>query len=488
MKALWRKQLRGRLTLWYVAVLALILAIYIVLVFAFQYAIITHQIYHDEMQDVVTVEGLLFFDSHGALQLQQDYFSRPRSHLLIDRLMEIRDQAGTVLYRSPTLSGMALGGPPLPREGDDSSNEHVAKLADGSHVFLISHLHSMQGRTMLIRLGYSLAPFRERMTQFLGTLLIAFPITLLIAGFAGYEVVKRALMPLQQMAARAESITASNLQDRLEIQNPDDELGHMAKVFNHLLERLEQAFVQLQHFTADAAHELRTPLASLRTVAEIALRGESEQEIHREALGSILEETTKLNQTIDGLLLLTKAEIFQPQEASSLFSLIELTSEVLSVLEVIVEERQVHIVEQTHGSMRATVRGDRGLIRAAIMNIVHNALKFSPLQSTISIDYSFIDSTSPLVELSVQDQGSGINALELDKVFDRFFTSTSRETAAMSGAGIGLSIAKLVVERSGGQIFFDSAVVEGARCVIRLPATAAHPSSLLSNEDISGQR
>jgi signal transduction histidine kinase len=483
MRALWRKQLRGRLTIWYVTVLALILTIYIVLVFAFQYAIITRQIYHDEMQDVVTVEGLLFFDPHGALHLQQDYFSRPRSHLLIDRLMEIRDQSGPVLYRSPTLNGMALGGTPTPKEGDESFNEHVAKLEDGSYVFLISHLHSMQGRTMLIRLGYSLAPFRERMTQFLGTLLIAFPITLLIAGFAGYEVVKRALMPLQQMAARAQNITASNLEDRLEIKNPDDELGHMAQVINHLLERLEQAFAQLQHFTADAAHELRAPLASLRTVAEIALRGESELDAHREALGSILEETVKLNQTIDGLLLLTKAEIFQPQEASTSFSLIEVTSEVLSVLEVIVEERQVHVEERIHGSVRATVRADRGLIRAAIMNIVHNALKFSPARSTINIDYSVIDTSSPFVELIVQDQGPGISALEYEKVFDRFFTSTSRETATMSGAGIGLSIAKLVVERSGGEIFFDPSTAEGARCIVRLPALKAESAGSTSHRD-----
>ena len=469
MKPLWPRRLRGRLTLWYVTVLALILAIYIVLVFAFQYVLMTRQIYHDEMQDVVTVEGLLFFDANGALRLQQDYFSRPRSHLLIDRLMEIRDQSGPVLYRSPTLNGMDLGGPTLAREGDESFNERVVKLADGSHVFLISHLHTMQGRTMLIRLGYSLAPFRERMTQFLSILLVAFPITLLVAGFAGYEVVKRALMPLQQMATRAESITASNLHDRLEVKNSDDELGHIAQAFNHLLQRLEQAFAQLQHFTADAAHELRTPLASLRTVAEISLRGETKLETYREALGSILEETTKLNQTIDGLLLLTRAEIFQPEEASSSFSLIELTSEVLSVLEVLVEERHVQMIEQTHGLMRATVKADRGLVRAALMNVIHNALKFSPAQSTIRIDYSVDDSTAPFVELRVTDQGPGIRASEHDKVFDRFFTSTSRETASMSGAGIGLSIARLVIERSGGQIFFDPTIEKGARCVIRLP-------------------
>ncbi len=108
MKSLLRKQLRTRLTLWYMAVLGVILGFYVILVLAFQYVLVTRQIYHDEIQDVVTVEGLFFFDSEGTLQLQQNYFSHPRSHLLIDRLMEIRDPSGVVLYRSPTLNGMTL--------------------------------------------------------------------------------------------------------------------------------------------------------------------------------------------------------------------------------------------------------------------------------------------------------------------------------------------------------------------------------------------
>jgi signal transduction histidine kinase len=276
-KSTLRKQLRTRLTLWYMVVLSVILGFYVILVLAFQYVLVTRQIYHDEIQDVVTVEGLLFFDTQGALQLQQNYFSHPRSHLLIDRLMEIRDLSGVVLYRSQTLNGMSLGGPSLPNEGDENFNQRVVKLADGSHAFVIGHLHTMQGRTVLIRLGYSLIPFRDRMLQFLGILLIALPITLLLAGFAGYAIAKRALMPLGQMAAAAEKITATNLNDRLEIENPDDELGHMGRVLNHLLQRLEEAFVQLQRFTADAAHELRTPLASLRTVGELALRSENNQ-------------------------------------------------------------------------------------------------------------------------------------------------------------------------------------------------------------------
>jgi len=473
LKVTLRKQLRTRLTLWYVAVLGVILGFYVVLVLSFQYALVTRQIYHDEIQEVVTVEGLLFFDSHGALQLQQNYFSHPRSHLLIDRLMEIRDLSGVVLYRSPTLNGMSLGGPSLPREGGETFNERVVKLADGSHAFVISHIHSMQGRTVLIRLGYSLAAFRERMLQFLGILLIALPVTLLVAGFAGYAIAKRALSPLEQMAAAAEKITATNLNDRLEIENPDDELGHMGRVLNHLLQRLEDSFVQLQRFTADAAHELRTPLASLRTVGEIALRGENTVDVYREAIGSILEESLTVNQTIEGLLLLARAEATQPGRERTSFSLVELTGEVLSVLEVLIEEQQIVVEQGGQKLTSAIVVADRRLVRAAIMNILHNAIKFAPARSTLRIDFTTYETTQRFVQLSIHDRGPGISPSEYEKVFDRFFTSADQEIASKSGSGIGLSVAKLVVERNGGTIFFDPTVSEGARCVVRLPSPDA---------------
>jgi hypothetical protein len=102
--------LRTRLTLWYVGVLALLLIVYATVVLAFQYGVLTRQLYHDEVQDVVTVEGLLYFGESGELQLQQNYYSRPQSHLLVDRLMEVRDLSGKVLYRSSTLHDMTLAG------------------------------------------------------------------------------------------------------------------------------------------------------------------------------------------------------------------------------------------------------------------------------------------------------------------------------------------------------------------------------------------
>jgi len=291
--------IRTRLAIWFVAILASILVVYIAAVFIFQYVLLERQIFHDEIQDVETVEGLLYFDPQGVLHLQENYHSHPQSRLLEDRLMEIRDISGKVLYRSETLKGQILGGASFPDEGANSYNERSTRLSDGTHILLISHLHPMQDKLVLIRLGYSMAPLQDRMLRFFVLLLLATPVGLILAGFAGYRIAKRALMPLDLMAARAKSITASNLNDRIVVEHPHDELGHMAKVLNHLLERLEQAFVQLQRFTADAAHELRTPLSSLRATGEVALQESRTESGYRESIGSMLEETTRLNQKID---------------------------------------------------------------------------------------------------------------------------------------------------------------------------------------------
>ncbi len=179
--------IRTRLAIWFVAILASILVVYIAAVIIFQYVLLERQIYHDEIQDVETVEGLLYFDPQGVLHLQENYHSHPQSRLLEDRLMEIRDLSGTVLYRSETLHGQILGGASSPDEGANSYNERSARLNDGTRVLLISHLHPIQDRLVLIRLGYSMAPLQDRMVRFFLLLLVATPIGLILAGFAGYE-------------------------------------------------------------------------------------------------------------------------------------------------------------------------------------------------------------------------------------------------------------------------------------------------------------
>jgi len=420
--------IRTRLAIWFVAILASILIVYIAAVIIFQYVLLERQIYHDEIQDVETVEGLLYFDPQGVLHLQENYHSHPQSRLLEDRLMEIRDLSGTVLYRSETLHGQILGGASSPDEGANSYNERSTRLSDGTRVLLISHLHPIQDKLVLIRLGYSMAPLQDRMVRFFLLLLVATPIGLILAGFAGYRIAKRALLPLDIMAARAESITASNLNDRIVVEHPHDELGHMAKVLNHLLERLEQAFVQLQRFTADAAHELRTPLSSLR------------------------------------------AEATRSDGVKTSFSLFELVDEILVLVDVLLEERHITVVQDRDDGVPALLFADRSLVRIALLNVLHNAVKFSPDHSTIRIGFSRRESDGRAYQrVCVHDSGPGVAAGEVTQVFERFFTSNSPTTSKYSGSGLGLSIAKLIVDRSGGQIFFDMSVEHGAKCCIDLP-------------------
>lgn len=463
--------LRTRLTLWYVGVLALLLIVYATVVLAFQYGVLTRQLYHDEVQDVVTVEGLLLFDRAGELQLTQNYYSRPQSHLLVDRLMEVHNLSGKILYRSSTLRDRTLGGPLREGEGDAGFNERLVRLSDGSHAFVVSHIHTMQGRTVVIRLGYDLGPLRDRMIQFCLMLLIAIPLALVLAALAGQSIAKRALKPLEQMTSRAARITASNLGDRLDIANERDELGNMARVFNHLLERLEQAFRQLQRFTADASHELRTPLAAIRTISEVALEKPTNAEAYREALGSVLEESSRLNQTVDSLLLLARAESTTPGETQPVFLMSELVTEIIALLEVLGEEHGVRIVQKNPQLATVAVRADRSLMRIAFMNVVHNALKFSPHDAKITIDFARPAESS--LQIRIEDEGPGIATGELGKVFDRFFTGTDQSTANISGVGLGLSISKLVVERAGGRIAFDEHFRPGARCLIDVPCVSS---------------
>ena len=464
-----RSSIRSRLTFLYVSVLAILLILYAAIVFAFQYATLTKQIFHDEVQDVETVEGLLYFDEHNALRLRQDYYSRPQSHLLVDRLMEVRDLAGNSLYQSATLHGASLGGANQPGEGDASFNERIVRLSNGQHVFLISHLHTMNGRVLLIRLGYSLAALRERMQQFLLLLLIALPVTLALAALAGQNIARRALLPLAVMATRADGISASNLHDRLSVVNAEDELGQLAIVFNRLLQRLEQAFQQLHRFTADAAHELRTPLASLRTVGEVALETESTPKAYRDALGNILEESDRLNETIESLLLLAKAEAATASHAPERIALGGLIDEVLGVLAVLIEEKQLTVKRFGPELGTTEIAADRSLFRVALLNVLHNAIKFSPAGASLEIGLSLPGAPDGSIALTVEDQGPGLQPQEMERVFDRFYRGRDQPLHQQAGTGLGLSIAKLVVQRAGGDIRFDADVTSGARCILTLP-------------------
>ena len=187
----------------------------------------------------------------------------------------------------------------------------------------------------------------------------------------------------------------------------------------------------------------------------------------------MLEETVRLNQTIDGLLILSKTEAQQTGGTAALINFPAVGEEILNLLEVVLEERHIMVTENHDVNSRRLIRADRNFVRVALLNVLHNAVKFSPPGSSILISYSRSSLHGhPAEQVCITDAGPGISQAEHEKVFERFFTSRNHETKSQSGAGLGLSTSKLAIERSGGSIFFDRTVASGARCCIKLPVSA----------------
>jgi heavy metal sensor kinase len=464
--------IRTRLTLWYTAIFSLVLVLFICGACFLHYWQLSAQLYYAEVQDLETVEGLLYFTPDGQLLLHEDYHGHAESRLLLDRVMEVMSERGEVLFRNEKLNGQELGGPPLKNEFAIRYFARHIKLSDGTRVLAVSHLHLFKGRPLLMRVAYGTEPLRLHLFEFLGDLAFAMPFALLAAAVTGDRMARKALNPLEDMARLTEQITASSLSDRIPVENPKDEFSHMARVLNSLLERLEESFAKLKQFTSDVSHELRTPLASLRIVGEVGLQSQQNPAEYQDIIGSMLEEVTRLSSMIDTLLTIAQAESGEIKLKCTEFSLAGLVNETVSIVGILAEEKTQTIVLDGDADMQ--VEADRGFLRMALMNLLDNAVKYSPLSSEIRVCWKMaaneLDGLA-MIELSVEDQGPGIEESERQNVFRRFYRVDMARNREAGGAGLGLAIAKWAVEAHGGMILLHSRPEGGFILKVRLPET-----------------
>jgi heavy metal sensor kinase len=457
------KHVRTRLTLWYVFVLGALLAGCIVGAYFLLDLQLHEQLKRHVVQDLEMVEGLLYFDDAGQLHLNEDYHNHPESKLVQDRFLEVLSTDGTILYRNDRLGNRTMGDAPFPGEGVGGYSERSASTSDGATLVLASRQHSMQGRTILIRVGYSPQPIWAHLREFLTIVLLALPLTLAAASVAGYAMAKRALNPISQMAGRAEQITMERLHDRLPVES-NDELGHLARVFNQMLARIEQSFEHLRRFTSDASHELRTPLASIRAIGEVGLQSDTTPEEYRDTIGSMLEEINQLTTLVDSLLLLSRADAGQIPLNLDVFPIAEIMKDAAGLLETLMEEKKQRFALEADETI--LVRGDRLILRQAAINILHNAVKFTPSGGNITARILCERSS---ILLSVTDSGPGVPIEHLSKVFDRFYRVDVSRSEPNKGAGLGLSIAQWAARAHKGEIGLSPAQGGGCTFWIRLP-------------------
>ena len=321
----------------------------------------------------------------------------------------------------------------------------------------------VRNQAFILQVGRSETGLNQDLRDLAVILLLGFPIAVAFAGVGGYLLARRALMPIERMTDRARHITAERLSDRLPVHNPDDEMGRLAAVFNETLARLEESFEQMRRFTADVSHELRTPLTAIRSVGEVGLRGHRDEQAYRTIIGSMLEESDRLAGLVDRLLALSRAESAPEKAHREPLNLSQLAEEVALHLGVLAEEKRQTIVVKSAPSAEAV--GDRVGLRQAMINLVDNAIKFTPPGGTIQL---VVRDAPDAVSLDVIDSGPGVPAESRDRIFDRFY----RGDASGKGSGLGLSIASKAVESSGGRLTLESSGPAGSTFRIAL----AHPS------------
>src|SRR5947208_9770263 len=274
------------------------------------------------------------------------------------------------------------------------------------------------------------------------------------------------------MAQKAREITAESLAKRLPVDDAQDEFGRLATVFNDTLSRLQDAFERLRRFTADASHELRTPLTAMRSVGEVALRNPLDASAYRDVIGSMLEEVDRLTRLVESLLTLTRADSGKIQLASEVLDLGALAGSVVDQLRVLADEKQQDLQLRAPASVHAMADG--ALIRHALMNLMHNAIKYTPVGGTITVELKAMNSGQAVIE--VRDTGPGIPRAHRDRIFDRFYRVDASRSREEGGVGLGLAIARWAIQANAGEI--ELADDGGSGSLFRILLPTADSSSV----------
>jgi len=476
--------LRARLTLWYSFVLALLLVLFS----------LTSYILFSRAADRRTDADLTELANSCLITLQDelndpDNPSRLQAaarqamleHRVRGDILLMVDAAGKTIVSSPDLlpssssadnmAARAAASSDFQRflEAPSGANRKFQTIAGYKGDFrAYATSFSADGKTWWFVILRSLHAKQETLEQVRLAFAWLIPLGVFGAGIGGYFLARKSLAPVAVMGAQAQRIGATNLHDRLEVKNANDELGRLAGTFNELLDRLDRSFERQRRFISDASHELRTPISILRGEAEVALSQPSRSlEEYRESLAVLQLEAQRLARIVEDLFTLTRADAGEYLLSQSDFYLDELVTECVRATRALVQIKDITLLTVTPDEM--PVRADEDLLRRMIMNLLDNAIKYTPAGGTVSVKCS----TSPEgYEVTLSDSGPGIAAELQPRIFERFFRANPARsrTAKDGGAGLGLSIALWIAEAHQGGIKLVRSDATGSTFTIHIPA------------------
>ena len=484
---------RVRLTLWYTAVLTLVLVTLALLTYFFFWRSTVQRtdVNLSELSEafLTTLEAEVE-DQRGPDSLRLAGQVAINEHRFRDHVFAVFDAAGNVVVSSHDVP------PVTPAAGSSSGDllhthsfQHFLDASAHSERFLgevkggregyraFARHFSSSGNGYTLVILQSLHAQREMLEEVTATFAWVIPIAIVLASVGGYFLARKSLAPVVAMSSQAGRIGAANLHERLAIQNERDELGQLAQSFNGLLDRLSQSFERQLRFMADASHELRTPVAILRGESEVALsQPQRSLEEYRESLGVLHHEAERLTHIVEDLFTLTRADAGQYRLQPRDFYLDELVSECVHSARTLALPKKISL--NFEEASESPIPADESLLRRMILNLLDNAIKYTPVGGRVNVT-SRRDGDAYV--LSVTDTGGGIPADLQPRIFERFFRADKARSRAENdggGAGLGLSISRWIAEAHNGRLELSRSDVSGSTFTAYLPAGPSRaPSS-----------
>jgi heavy metal sensor kinase len=459
---------RTRLTLWYSAILLAI----VVTISAMSYSWLRIGLLQDLDASLLTVAQVVK-DTEAPARAAGHHDALLRELLgpeLHDKFFQVLDSEGHAPVGPPPGRPYAL---PLSstaraRAERGQNTFETISLAQADSVRVLTLPVVREGRLeQIVQVGMLMRRARTALDRYLDTLIVLIPLGVGLAALGGAAIALVALRPLDRMTQTARRIGAEDLTRRLERSGSGDELDRLAETMNDMLARLDTAFAQTRRFAADAAHELRTPLAALRGSIEVALRGERTPEEYRRVLASDLEEVERLIRLAEDLLLLSRS-LAAPELPRAR---VDLEPLLLEAFDAGVRLGQpAGVVVRIQAAAPAAVRGDAAALRRALGNLVENAVKYTPRGGKVELGLTSSDGSAIV---AVSDTGVGIDPADSRRIFEPFVRLDAARGRDIGGAGLGLAIARSIVAAHRGALEVESRPGAGSRFTIRLPLAPA---------------
>jgi heavy metal sensor kinase len=454
-----------RLTLWYVVIFALAQLVFGV----GMWVLLRHYLYDLADDDLESqVEDLQQFfatqKTDSLVGLQSEFATSYADHA--GDYLQVYAGDGNWAYQSKFMKAHLLA-PAEPTQTALPVFED--RWLDGIPLRFAVQKFDLNGRSYAVQTGVPIADLLDTLAMFRLYLLGFAPLLLAGAATGGYWLSRRALAPVDAIVETARQIGGANLGSRLEQLDTGDELQRLSDTLNQMLDRIETAFRRVTEFTADASHELRTPISLIRTEAELVLRRSRGEAQYQEALQHILREAERTTGLIEELLVLARADSGRESLKMQLVNVCDLLGRVAE------SWRRVATMSNREfranlGTTEVLLMADENALRRVSDILLDNAFKYTSAGGIVEL---VLERKGDAVLIAVRDSGVGLGAEEQPKIFERFYRVDKARNRETLGAGLGLSIAQWIVQQHGGLIRVESELGHGATFTVELPASKA---------------